>query len=355
MDRYLQPLEIIKFFTCEAIDFKTTNHELVKRFGPLVKSETLGPENHQVLKKVTSQLVVVIKTNGHKYLQLKPEFQNLSSHEILRKISPDEDDSFSQSVFEEALPPLPKRGRSRESICETVTLVTPKTHVQHQEEEDDHVFPLPDKGILRKKQRQTVSVKDLSKLFDNGSGHVPLPTKRIQFQEPIRRHSSSASDHPYKPLNDEEREWILAACRNDQHIMLKILAQSLNPSNLVSTREHGSGNTALHWCCKYGNVAMIDTLVGKYKASVAVKSRGGYTPLMIAAIHQKTEAYNKLVELYGADPEVRDYSGRKAKQYLLQHSQPEFVDEIDFAEPKKPEFERKTPGRSSSFFRALLT
>ena len=37
---------------------------------------------------------------------------------------------------------------------------------------------------------------------------------------------------------------------------------------------------------------------------------------MIAALHQRTEAYKLLVDLYGADPEVRDYSGKKARNYF---------------------------------------
>ena len=37
---------------------------------------------------------------------------------------------------------------------------------------------------------------------------------------------------------------------------------------------------------------------------------------MVAALHQRTEAYKLLVDLYGADPEVRDYSGKKARNYF---------------------------------------
>ena len=121
------------------------------------------------------------------------------------------------------------------------------------------------------------------------------------------------------------------------------------------------GLTALHWACKYGNTAMVDVLVGKYGASVNAKSRGGYTPLSMAALHQKSDAYKLLVNLYGADPEVRDYSGRKARQYFKQ------VDETDAAsaavdpQQKLPvpaahqEFLRKAPARTSSFFRGFLT
>ena len=106
---------------------------------------------------------------------------------------------------------------------------------------------------------------------------------------------------------------------------------------------------------------MVDVLVGKYGASVNAKSRGGYTPLSMAALHQKSDAYKLLVNLYGADPEVRDYSGRKARQYFKQAE-----DETDTATPVEveqnlsvpaahQEFLRKAPARTSSFFRGFLT
>ena len=83
------------------------------------------------------------------------------------------------------------------------------------------------------------------------------------------------------------------------------------------------------------------------------------------------------MELYGADAEVRDYSGRKARQYFAQqqqdvlaekqHQNPtthhhhlttveESTDEFepsstDGAAPTATNFVRKAPARSSSFFR----
>ena len=60
----------------------------------------------------------------------------------------------------------------------------------------------------------------------------------------------------------------------------------------------------------------MKTLTPFEKKSRVIQLFSRYTPLMIAALHQRTEAYKLLVDLYGADPEVRDYSGKKARNYF---------------------------------------
>ena len=48
-----------------------------------------------------------------------------------------------------------------------------------------------------------------------------------------------------------------------------------------------------------------------------IRTRGGYTPLMISAQHDRKNLFNLLLKTYGADPNLRDYSGRKAEHYLV--------------------------------------
>ncbi|XP_060809574.1 ankyrin repeat domain-containing protein SOWAHC [Amyelois transitella] len=45
------------------------------------------------------------------------------------------------------------------------------------------------------------------------------------------------------------------------------------------------------------------------------RQNGGYTPLHIAKQFRHENVYNLLIEVYDADPNVRDWSGRKPKQY----------------------------------------
>ena len=50
-----------------------------------------------------------------------------------------------------------------------------------------------------------------------------------------------------------------------------------------------------------------------------VRTRGGYTPLMLAALGKKHEVYDLLVNSYKADETLRDFSGRRSDQYLERH------------------------------------
>ncbi|KAF4521259.1 hypothetical protein B566_EDAN008460 [Ephemera danica] len=47
------------------------------------------------------------------------------------------------------------------------------------------------------------------------------------------------------------------------------------------------------------------------------KQRGGMTPLHIAMQFGHEDVYQLLVQVYKGDPNVRDYSGKKPRQYLV--------------------------------------
>ncbi|KAM7284056.1 uncharacterized protein ISCGN_001159 [Ixodes scapularis] len=49
--------------------------------------------------------------------------------------------------------------------------------------------------------------------------------------------------------------------------------------------------------------------------------QGGYTPLHLASMFQKQHIIELLLHTYGADPNVRDHSGRKPAQYLNSSAQ----------------------------------
>ncbi|XP_027841396.1 ankyrin repeat domain-containing protein SOWAHD-like [Aphis gossypii] len=60
---------------------------------------------------------------------------------------------------------------------------------------------------------------------------------------------------------------------------------------------------------------LVKMLAGTYSVNVNAKTNGGYTPCHLALQFGHEEIYKILVESYGADPNVRDYSGRKPRQY----------------------------------------
>ncbi|RVE46699.1 hypothetical protein evm_008662 [Chilo suppressalis] len=71
----------------------------------------------------------------------------------------------------------------------------------------------------------------------------------------------------------------------------------------------------MHWACKRGDENLVKLLAGV--ARQLVNERSGYTPLHIAMQFRHENVYRLLVEVYDADPNVRDWSGRKPRQYLV--------------------------------------
>ena len=51
----------------------------------------------------------------------------------------------------------------------------------------------------------------------------------------------------------------------------------------------------------YNNL-IIDNL---YRMNPNVKTRGGYTPLMLSAMHRRQSVFNLLLNTYGANPNIR--------------------------------------------------
>ncbi|CAG4955676.1 unnamed protein product [Colias eurytheme] len=71
----------------------------------------------------------------------------------------------------------------------------------------------------------------------------------------------------------------------------------------------------MHWACKRGDENLVKLLAGIHRHTV--NERSGYTPLHIAMQFRHEHVYRLLVEAYDADPNVRDWSGKKPRQYLV--------------------------------------
>ncbi|XP_076026093.1 ankyrin repeat domain-containing protein SOWAHC-like [Genypterus blacodes] len=132
--------------------------------------------------------------------------------------------------------------------------------------------------------------------------------------------SSSATDEDCASvtLDPLEHEWML--CTSDG------LWESLHPllfvePSLVAKRDFVTGFTCLHWAAKQGKAELLSQLLAFAKDSavpvnVNVRSSSGYTPLHLAAMHGHIQVVRVLVSDWEADLETRDYSGRRAIQYL---------------------------------------
>uniref|UniRef100_A0A671PXT0 Ankyrin repeat domain-containing protein SOWAHC-like n=1 Tax=Sinocyclocheilus anshuiensis TaxID=1608454 RepID=A0A671PXT0_9TELE len=119
-------------------------------------------------------------------------------------------------------------------------------------------------------------------------------------------------------LEPLEHEWMMCASDGHWESLHRLLAR--DPS-LLTRKDFVTGFTCLHWAAKLGKHELIVMLVNFAKAhqvavNVNARSSAGYTPLHLAATHNHLEVVKLLVGAFDADVEARDYSGRKACQYL---------------------------------------
>ncbi|XP_058477929.1 ankyrin repeat domain-containing protein SOWAHC [Solea solea] len=131
---------------------------------------------------------------------------------------------------------------------------------------------------------------------------------------------SSATDEDCASvtLDPLEHEWMLCASDGLWESLHSLLA--VEPS-LVTKRDFVTGFTCLHWAAKQGKAELLSQLLGFAKenaipVNVNVRSSAGYTPLHLAAMHGHTQVVRVLLSDWEADLEARDYSGRRAIQYL---------------------------------------
>lgn len=130
--------------------------------------------------------------------------------------------------------------------------------------------------------------------------------------------SNLDDDRASVTLDPLEHEWMMCASDGEWGSLQCLLAAE---PGLLLRKDFVTGFTCLHWAAKHGKPELIALIINFAKQhnvpiSVDVRSNTGYTPLHIAAMHNHMEVVKLLVGAYNADVEVRDYSGRKACQYL---------------------------------------
>ncbi|XP_030057341.1 ankyrin repeat domain-containing protein SOWAHC [Microcaecilia unicolor] len=121
-------------------------------------------------------------------------------------------------------------------------------------------------------------------------------------------------------LDPLEHAWMLSTSEGKWKSLEGLL--SCDPG-LFTKRDFITGFNCLHWAAKQGKqelLAMLVNFANKHELPFNINARasGGYTALHLAAMHGHVEVVKLLVGAYDADVDIRDYSGRKACQYLNQ-------------------------------------
>lgn len=130
--------------------------------------------------------------------------------------------------------------------------------------------------------------------------------------------SSLEEDRSAVTLDPLEHEWMMCASDGAWDRLYSLLA--VEPG-LALKKDFVTGFTCLHWAAKLGKPDLIALIINFAKQNflpinVNVRSSNGYTPLHVAAMHDHVDVLKLLVGAYNADVDIRDYSGRKACQYV---------------------------------------
>lgn len=222
-------------------------------------------------------------------------------------------------------------------------------------------------GFLQEKLKQPDEVDDDGRSLSGSEGGVSPKSSRRHFLQsmmsssPHVRHSlvlrsdgdstSLDDDRPAVTLDPLEHEWMLCASDGEWSTLQRLL--SAEPS-LILRKDFITGFTCLHWAAKQGKPELLALIINFAKQnnlslSVDVRSNAGYTPLHVAAMQNHLEVLKLLVGAYNADVEIRDYSGRKACQYLAEGVSVD-IQEIMGACPEKTlHMDRSRPSFSRVF------
>ncbi|CAL4073599.1 unnamed protein product, partial [Meganyctiphanes norvegica] len=164
-------------------------------------------------------------------------------------------------------------------------------------------------------RKASVSVKDVTQRFNRMASESQLATPNGRNGNKSNRNSradrdddDAASIHSY---GLDGQDWRVAAAKSDFNEMLRLL--KIHPT-IARYKVSPTRHTKLYWGKSQGRISLNTTRSGSEPGEAAAKSRVGYSPLHIAAMYNRTEVFNLLVH-YGADLNMRDYSGKKPRQY----------------------------------------
>uniref|UniRef100_A0A8C5PG43 SOWAHA-C winged helix-turn-helix domain-containing protein n=1 Tax=Leptobrachium leishanense TaxID=445787 RepID=A0A8C5PG43_9ANUR len=271
---------------------KAPNQQLVERFRPLLSE----PSARQLFKDMVNDVASVRAEDGVKYVCLRKKYRGEQP-----ALSPE---LPSISVTQDPEPPPPPKTPSPEPIA--LHGRTPRGSRRGAREP----------AVSPQLRRPGALLLLRSRDSDSSSLHSSSSVSGNE-EEDAAGGSTGCVAGP-AALDPLEHAWMLSSCRARWESLQELL--STEPG-LIPRRDFITGFSCLHWAAKHGQHELLAALLAharQHRVPVNINARaaGGYTALHLAAMHGHLDVIKLLVGAYDADLDVRDYSGRKAWQYL---------------------------------------
>ncbi|XP_011056023.1 PREDICTED: ankyrin repeat domain-containing protein SOWAHB isoform X2 [Acromyrmex echinatior] len=342
------------------------NHDLVKHFKRFLTDPETRVEARNRFKEYVNTLATIKNEEGEKYLVLKKKYRQpfldlsppkqagspLATSNLTTPVSPlrepppyrppppaplSPSSSNSHVSLEESATPISTREKNDESEPSSSMSSPPvpprrksqdKLKVENKENVDRNrnssleAVIKEDEAIIttNSSSAEQLSVRERMQRFNRMASETDLHVRHNDATIPARKRTDKGADEDdsasvASQLDGKSREWLVRASQGDYQALAKLAAEEPRLTRLKDPTSY----TALHWGAKHGNENIVKLIAGTYKdyiKSVNETTNGGYTPLHIAMQFGHENIFNLLVQVYGANQDIRDYSGRKARQYL---------------------------------------
>ncbi|XP_011258551.1 ankyrin repeat domain-containing protein SOWAHB isoform X3 [Camponotus floridanus] len=342
------------------------NHDLVKHFKRFLTDPETRVEARNRFKEYVNTLATIKNEEGDKYLVLKKKYRQpfldfsspqpvgspLASPDLATPVSPlrepppyrppppaplSPSSDNSHASFEESATPISERENGQKndnSDASSASVSSPpvpprrksqdKLKTENKENVDRNKSGFSESVIKEDETAATtnpasaeqLSFRERMQRFNRMASETDLPARPNDTTSPSKKRADKGADEDdsasvASQLDGKSREWLVRAAQGDYQALAKLAAEEPRLTRL---------KTALHWGAKHGEENIIKLIAGTYRdynKSVNETTNGGYTPLHIAMQFGHENIFNLLVQVYGANQDIRDYSGRKARQYLV--------------------------------------
>ncbi|XP_024872697.1 ankyrin repeat domain-containing protein SOWAHB isoform X1 [Temnothorax curvispinosus] len=345
------------------------NHDLVKHFKRFLTDPETRVEARNRFKEYVNILATIKNEEGEKYLVLKKKYRQpfldlsppkqvaspVATPDLATPVSPlrepppyrppppaplspsssssyasleesaspisvreKNDDSESVGVASVSSPPVPPRRKSQDKLK-----VENKENVDRNRNSTSEAVIKENEAVTttNPSSAEQLSVRERMQRFNRMASETDLHARPNETTVPARKRTDKGADEDdsasvASQLDGKSREWLVRAAQGDYQALAKLAAEE---PRLTRLKDPTSGYTALHWGAKHGDENIVKLIAGTYRdyiKSVNETTNGGYTPLHIAMQFGHENIFNLLVQVYGANQDIRDYSGRKARQYL---------------------------------------